>query len=258
MHDERVLGPELREHLRDRLDQRLGVDAHHLPAGAGRVRQRPEQVEDACGCRARAGSGRRGASRGGGPGRTGSRSRPRRCRRRRRPERGRSARRAPRARRPSRTATTRPGCRAWRSTRPRPRRRSAADVEMLNVSEPSPPVPHVSTRSECVGVAGVTWARIARAQPAISSGVSPFILSATRNAAIWAGEASPDITCIIATCASSPERSRPSTSCLIALVITGRPPWRGSSRSGAARAASAPTRGETVRRAWGLSDGGRP
>ena len=157
---------------------------------------------------------------------------------------------------PHRDETARLPCLAI--TAPAAAATSAADVEMLNVSEPSPPVPHVSTRSECVGVAGVTWARIARAQPAISSGVSPFILSATRNAAIWAGEASPDITCIIATCASSPERSRPSTSCLIALVITGRPPWRGSSRSGAARAASAPTRGGTVRRAWGRSNGGRP
>ena len=36
VHDERVLGAELREHLRDRHDQRLRVDAHHLPARAGR------------------------------------------------------------------------------------------------------------------------------------------------------------------------------------------------------------------------------
>ena len=41
------------------------------------------------------------------------------------------------------------------------------------------------------GSAGVTWARIARAQPAISSGVSPFIRSADQEAAIWAGLASP-------------------------------------------------------------------
>ena len=47
VHHERMLGAELREHLGDRHDQRLRVDAHHLPAGAGRVRERPEQVEDA-------------------------------------------------------------------------------------------------------------------------------------------------------------------------------------------------------------------
>src|SRR6185503_11835492 len=52
---------------------------------------------------------------------------------------------------------------------------SAADVEMLNVWAPSPPVPAVSTSVWCCGRAGVTWARMARAQPVISPTVSPFI-----------------------------------------------------------------------------------
>ena len=110
---------------------------------------------------------------------------------------------------------------------------SAADVEMLKVSEPSPPVPQVSTRPSRDGVAGVACARMARAQPAISSGVSPFMRSATAKAEIWAGPASPAITCIIAACAASEVRSRPSTSVLIASVITRRPASPGSSRSAA-------------------------
>jgi hypothetical protein len=85
---------------------------------------------------------------------------------------------------------------------------SAAEVEMLNVSAPSPPVPQVSTRSGWAAPAS-RGPRIARAQPAISSGVSPFIRSATRKPEIWAGVASPLITCIIAACASSAGRSRP-------------------------------------------------
>ena len=35
-----VLGPEVAQHVADRLDQALGVDPHHLPARAGRVGQR--------------------------------------------------------------------------------------------------------------------------------------------------------------------------------------------------------------------------
>jgi len=57
----------------------------------------------------------------------------------------------------------------------------AAVVEMLNVRPPSPPVPTTSTTSSRAGNTSSTWARIASAQPAISSAVSPFALSATRN-----------------------------------------------------------------------------
>ena len=67
----------------------------------------------------------------------------------------------------------------------------AAAVEMLIVLAPSPPVPAVSTRSSRCGRTASTWPRIASAQPAISSAVSPLSRSATRKAPIWAGVASP-------------------------------------------------------------------
>jgi len=54
--------------------------------------------------------------------------------------------------------------------------------------------------------------------------------SEAEEKAIWAGEASPLITCIMAMCASSAERSCPSTSARIASVITAPPPSPGSSR----------------------------
>ena len=68
---------------------------------------------------------------------------------------------------------------------------------MLNVCAPSPPVPAVSTRSSRFGRTGRTCSRIASAQPAISSAVSPFSRSATRKPPICAGVASPRmISCI--------------------------------------------------------------
>ena len=69
----------------------------------------------------------------------------------------------------------------------------AAAVEMFSVRAPSPPVPAVSTRSSRSGVTGTTCARMASAQPAISSAVSPFARRATRKPAVWDGVASPDM-----------------------------------------------------------------
>ena len=43
--DQRVLGAERGQHLRDRLHQLRRIHAHHLPLRAGRVRQRPQHVE---------------------------------------------------------------------------------------------------------------------------------------------------------------------------------------------------------------------
>ena len=95
---------------------------------------------------------------------------------------GRCARPAPPARRPSRSFddTARLPCLA--TCAPAAAATSAADVEMLKVWAPSPPVPQVSTRSSRCGRAGVTCARIARAQPVISSTVSPFMRSADQEA----------------------------------------------------------------------------
>ena len=98
---------------------------------------------------------------------------------------------------------------------------SAAAVEMLNVFAPSPP--GAGGVDEIVAGAGSasTCSRIASAQPAISSAVSPFGRSATRKPPIWAGVASPRMIVFIASRASSRERSRPSSSCASACWITG-------------------------------------
>lgn len=92
----------------------------------------------------------------------------------------------------------------------------AAAVEMLNVLAPSPPVPHVSTSGVRRGVILAAFSRITRAQPAISSTVSPLIRSAVMNAAIWAGVASPSMMASIAAAASSSVRCTPSTALRIA------------------------------------------
>ncbi len=74
---------------------------------------------------------------------------------------------------------------------------TAAVVEMLNVPEPSPPVPTMS-----IAPAGAstrrTRSRIALANPVSSSTVSPRIRSATSSAASCAGVDSPSITAPIA------------------------------------------------------------
>jgi len=93
--------------------------------------------------------------------------------------------------------------------------------EMLIVAAPSPPVPAVSTRSVRSGRTGRTCARIASAQPAISSAVSPFRRSATRKPPICAGVASPRITSCITSRACSRESERPSRSWASAAAITG-------------------------------------
>src|SRR5690606_34272768 len=46
VHDERVLCPELEQRRRELLDQPTIADAEHLSSGTGRVRQRPQDVED--------------------------------------------------------------------------------------------------------------------------------------------------------------------------------------------------------------------
>ena len=46
MHDPGALGAEQRQHLRDRLDPFLAEHADDLIFGAGRIGERPEQIED--------------------------------------------------------------------------------------------------------------------------------------------------------------------------------------------------------------------
>ena len=109
---------------------------------------------------------------------------------------------------------------------------------MLNVFRPSPPVPQVSTRSAPRGRTGTTCARIARAQPTISSSVSPFIRSATserrRSAPGRPRRASP-----------APSRSCVSSHREVVALDqrldrlgdhAASPPWRGSSAISVARA----------------------
>ena len=96
---------------------------------------------------------------------------------------------------------------------------SAAAVEMLSVCAPSPPVPAVSTRSSRRGRTGRTCSRIASAQPAISSAVSPLARSATRKPPIWAGVASPRMISDITSRASSRESERPSRRSVMARWI---------------------------------------
>src|SRR3972149_851897 len=87
---------------------------------------------------------------------------------------------------------------------------NAAAVDMLNVMEASPPVPHVSITSAGASTL-VAFSRMTLAEPVISSTVSPFIRQATRSAPIWAGLAPPVMTSFITEDDSSSVRSTPLT-----------------------------------------------
>ena len=73
----------------------------------------------------------------------------------------------------------------------------------------SPPVPQVSTSSPFGAAIFVTLRRIARANPVISSTVSPLRRSPVRNAEICAGVASPSMIRRIISSASFCERLLP-------------------------------------------------
>ncbi len=100
----------------------------------------------------------------------------------------------------------RPPCFATRA--PAPAITNAATVEMLNVPDKSPPVPHVSINPAPASTT-IMCSRSARANPVNSAAVSPFILIAIANPAIWAAVASPSSSAFIAACASSAERCSP-------------------------------------------------
>src|SRR6185503_251249 len=84
---------------------------------------------------------------------------------------------------------------------PAPATTSAVMVEMLMLFERSPPVPTTSIAPSSTTTCSA-FARRALANPAISSGVSPRMLSAARSAPSCAGVASPAITMPIADSAS--------------------------------------------------------
>ncbi|MCY1224605.1 hypothetical protein D9M72_367690 [compost metagenome] len=91
---------------------------------------------------------------------------------------------------------------------PAPAQTSAAMVEMLTVFSWSPPVPTMSSFSPAMST-GFACASMASTSPAISSTVSPFDRSATRNPAICEGVASPDMMASIAHSVLSAVRSAP-------------------------------------------------
>ena len=92
---------------------------------------------------------------------------------------------------------------------------SALAVDTLNSPAPSPPVPQVSTRrSRSAGstCSGRDFSRITCAAAAISSGASPFMRSAIRNPATWAGVASPPMISRITSSISARGRVWPASS----------------------------------------------
>ena len=127
---------------------------------------------------------------------------------------------------------------------------SAEVVEMLNVPEPSPPVPTTSIVPSGASTRR-TRSRIAIAKPASSSTVSPRIRRATSMAASSAGVASPSMTEPIASRATSRSSVRPSMTAARAartcsLIALPRPPRRAPrsrrSRSGRRGATPRPRR----------------
>ena len=85
---------------------------------------------------------------------------------------------------------------------PAPATISAAQVEMLNEPEASPPVPTTSTAFGGAATRSIL-ARMTDTAPVISSTVSPRTRSAMSSAPICEGVASPDIICSNAPAASS-------------------------------------------------------
>ena len=131
---------------------------------------------------------------------------------------------------------------------------------MFQVFAPSPPVPAVSTRSSRAAAgSGSTCSRIASAQPAISSAVSPFARSATRKPAIWAGVASPRHDRVHRRARLLARRGRGRRGAgASACWITGVPALQEVARERRARPGSAPTRDGTGRRRPAARGGARP
>ena len=92
---------------------------------------------------------------------------------------------------------------------PAPAATNAAQVEILNEPDESPPVPTMSMASAGASTRSI-FSRMTVTAPTSSSTVSPRTRSAMRNAPICDGVASPDIRIWNAVMASSCDRLRPS------------------------------------------------
>ena len=97
------------------------------------------------------------------------------------------------------------------TTAPAPAATMAASVEMLKVSERSPPVPHVSTTGSAHRT-GCAISSAVRDSPSISSTVSPLVRRAIRNPPTWAGVAFPSMIASMARAACSVESDCPPVS----------------------------------------------
>ena len=191
VHDERAPRVELHERVGDRARELGRVDAEHLGARAGRVRQRAEDVEHR-------------------PRRQLAPHRPRVLHRRMvrlgeeeaeaelvdrlarsAPAAARARSRAPRGRRPRRSPTRPRGSRASRPPRRPPPRRAPPPSRCSRCSRRRRPCPPCRRGRRASAAPATTCSRIASAHPAISSAVSPFSRSATRKPPIWACVASP-------------------------------------------------------------------
>src|SRR5690348_1636129 len=136
---------------------------------------------------------------------------------------------------------------------PAPATMSAAQVEILNEPEASPPVPTTSIASGGACTRSIL-ARMTLTAPVISSTLSPRTRSAIRSPPICDGVASPDIICSKAAAASSRESAAPVATLAMSdlnSIVTARPSidprWRRLSGSGVRTAAAArlvPTLGD--------------
>ncbi len=210
--DERPLRAELDEHLREGRHELGRVDPHDLRARAGRVRQRPEDVEDGP-RRELAPDGRRMAH-GGVVGRGEQEAEAELVDRALDPLRRELELEAERLEHVGRAGGRRD--RAVAVLRhPGAGRRGEERGRGRDVERPRAVAARARRVDEIVALSGARRARalrIASAQPAISSGVSRLIRIATRKAPICAAVASPLMIWSMTARASDRVRSRPSRS----------------------------------------------
>ena len=139
---------------------------------------------------------------------------------------------------------------------PAPATMKAAQVEMLNEPEASPPVP--TTSIACGGASTRSiFARIAVTAPVISSTVSPRTRSAISRPPICDGVASPDIMLAKASAASSRLSAAPVATCAMSVFSSAMRPPGGSRRIGPRRRPCGRFRRSIPGRGRGNSSGSR-